>query len=114
MKVGDERSHLFAGEAAGEAGHHSLPCQHILPHYFVVCWNSAGQRLTVEDAAQVRRGFLERQVVVLVTVGAANLVKVLAFGLLRGKCRCCMAASECEAVAGRQSNAKERPACLSP
>src|ERR1035437_8927697 len=108
MKVDQQRHHLLAGEAAGKAGHHSLPCQHILAHGGVGCGNPTGQRFTVEDAVQVRRDFLERQVVVLVTMGATSLVKVLAFGLLRGKCRCSMAASECEAVAGCQPNANNQ------
>ena len=41
----------------------------------------------VKDAMQIRRNLLERQIVVLVAVGAANLIEVLAFRLLRGQRR---------------------------
>jgi hypothetical protein len=41
----------------------------------------------VEDAVQVRRNLLESQVVVLMAMGAAYLIKVLAFRFLRSQRR---------------------------
>jgi hypothetical protein len=55
MQVGKQRRHLLVGEAAGKTGHHSLPCQHILPHGFVGGRNSAGQSFAGEEAMQVWR-----------------------------------------------------------
>ena len=79
MQIGQQRGHLLLGEAAGETRHHSLPCQHILPHRFIRGRNSAGQCLAVKEAVQVRRDFLQRQIVVLMAMGATNLVEMLAF-----------------------------------
>jgi hypothetical protein len=41
----------------------------------------------VEDAVQVRRNLLESQVVLLVAVGAANLIEALALRFLRSQRR---------------------------
>ena len=83
MQVCQQRRQLLVGESADKARHHSLPCQHILPHGFVRGRNSAGQSFAGEDAMQVWGYLLERQVVVFMAVGAANLVKVLPFSFLR-------------------------------
>jgi len=94
MKVGEQRGHLLLGEAAGKAGHHSVPCQNISPDSRIGGWNSAGQGSAVKDAVQVWRNLLEDQIVVFVAVRAANLVEVLPFSLLRSQRRRRVAASQ--------------------
>lgn len=104
VQVGDQRGHLLLGEAAAEAGHHALPCQHILPHGRVGGGSAAGQGLMVEDAVQIRRNLFESQVVFFMAVGAAKLIKALAFRLLRSQRRRCAAAGP----TGCRCNAKEK------
>lgn len=103
MQVGDQCGHLLLGEAAAEAGHHSLPCQDILSHGRIGGRRAAGQGDMVEDAMQVGRNLLESQVVLLVAVGAAYLVEVLARRLLRSQRRRSVAARQ----TGRHCNAKK-------
>jgi len=52
---------------------------------------------------QIRRNLLELLIVIFVTVGAADLVEVLAFRLLRGERGPAMATAQSKAQAGRQS-----------
>lgn len=85
MKVRQKRCNLLFREAAAEAGHHSLPSKNILPYGGVGGRCAAGQGLAVKNAVQVGRNLLERQVVVFVAMCASNLVKMLAFRLLRGE-----------------------------
>ncbi len=87
MQISLQRSHLLIGKSTGKGGHHSLPCQHVLPYSCVRGSSAAGQGLAVKYSMQVRRDFLEPQVVVLVAMGAANLIKVLPFRLLRSERR---------------------------
>jgi hypothetical protein len=85
VQIGQESGHLLVRESACEGGHHSLPYQHILPHGCICSWNASEEGLAVEDAVQIRRDFLKCLVVILVAMGAADLVKVFAFRLLRGE-----------------------------
>src|SRR5271157_3603259 len=114
MQVGKQLGHLLVGEAASKSGHHSLPCQDILPHGHVSGWNTAGEGLADKDAMQIRRYLFQRQVVVFVTMGAADLIEVLAFSFLRGERRSRMAASQCQAETGCQMYTNKGRTSFSP
>jgi hypothetical protein len=62
----------------------------------------------VEDAVQIRRNLLESQVVLLVAVGAANLIEALALRFLRRQRRRSMAASHtgCRCYAKKEFTSK--------
>ena len=86
MQIGQQRAHLFLGEAAGKATA-SFPClpAHSCRTAASVAGAPLGRVVAIEDAVQVRRNFLEREVIVFVAMGAAHLVKVLPFRLLRSE-----------------------------
>jgi len=107
VQVGEQRGHLFATEAALKAGHHSPAHENIPPHRLVRGDSAAGQGRALKEMVQVGRNFLESQVVVLVAVGAANLIKAPALSLLRGKRGRGMAAGQSGADAGRQPGANQ-------
>ena len=83
---------MLVGEPAGKGGHHSLPGKDHLRHSGVSSRGSAGQCGAGEDAMEVGRDFLQVQVIILVAVGAADLVEVLPFCFLRGEGRLGVAA----------------------
>ena len=85
MQISQQRAHLHLGEAAGEAGHHSPAPYNILTHRRVSCQGAAWERLPSEDVVQVRRNFLEGQIVVLMAMGATDLVEALPCCLLRSE-----------------------------
>lgn len=94
VQICDQRGHLLLREAAAEAGHHALSCQYIVPHGRIAGSRAAGQGFVVEDAMQIRRNLLQSQIVVLMAMGAARLIQMLAHGLLRGQRRSGMAAGK--------------------
>jgi hypothetical protein len=85
VQVGQESGHLLVRESAGEGGHGSLPREHNLPYYSIRGRSAAEEGVAVEDVVQIGRDFPERLVVVLVAMSAPDLIKALAFRLLRGK-----------------------------
>src|ERR1035437_221431 len=105
---------MLLGEAACKGGHHSLPCQNILPYGRVRCGSAAGEGLAVKDAAQIRRNLLEGQVVLLVAVGATGLVEALPCRLLRGERQRDMATAQAKAQTGCQPYAKKASALHPP
>jgi len=94
MQVGDEIAHLLVVESSCEPGHHAAAVQDIEPHSRVRGGNATGKCWVIEDAVQVRRSFLERQIVFLMAVSAAHLVEVLPRCLLRGQLGLGMTAEE--------------------
>lgn len=85
VQVGQQGGHLFLIEAAGEGGHHSLPGQNDVLDGGVGRRDSAGQLSACEEVVKIGRNFFELKVVVAMAVGAAHLVEMLAFGLLRSE-----------------------------
>ena len=79
-------------------------------HYVVVCgWSAAGQGGMFEDAVQVWRDFLQRQVVVVVAMRAASSVELLPCYLLIGKRRLTVATTYKNGrVQKRTSDCEER------
>jgi len=110
VQVGQQRGDLLLGKTAGEGGHHSLARKNHALDLGVGGRSAAGQGAALEDAVQVWRNFFEGQVVVPVTVGATNLVEVLAGGLLRRERRCAMAARQADG----EPSAQKRAAACSP
>ena len=88
MKVRDQRGELFLAESPGKGRHGSLTCQNHAPHLGIRGGRAAGQIPVAEKPVKNRRNLLESQIVVLVAVGATNLVEVLAFHFLRSQRRC--------------------------
>jgi len=83
MEICQQRRHLLFVKPASKTGHQSPAVEDVEPNGCFGCRNAAGQRLVLKYIVQVRRNFLEREVVVLMAMGAANLVKMLPFCLLR-------------------------------
>lgn len=105
MQISEQCSHLLVGESPCEAGHHSSADKDILPHRSISSGNSAGQVFAVKEPAQIRRDFLQSEIVVLVAVRAANLVEVLPFGLLRCQRGRVLAAGKVETQPSREPDA---------
>jgi len=75
---------LFFGEAAGEAGHFAFAVDDLAADQGVGCGQATGELGALENPVNLRRRGLEGEIVFLVAVSAADGVKVLALGLLRG------------------------------
>lgn len=110
MQVSKEGRHLFVGKAASEGGHHSLAREHIPSHRFVGGRSAAGQRLPRKNAAQVRRNLLEGQVVILVAMGATDLIEAFPFRFLRSKRRRRVTGRDANVQTGRDAGASDHPA----
>ena len=82
MQVSQQSGHLLFVESACKAGHHAATLQHILSDGLVGYRDAAGEGLLVEQPVQVGWNFLQRQVVILIAMGAAHIVEILPFGLL--------------------------------
>jgi hypothetical protein len=93
---------LLVRESACEGGHRSLSREHNLLHYRIRGWSAVQEGLAVKDAVQIRRNLPECLVVVLVAMGAADLVNVLPFRLLQRERGFCAAAAN--GKASRQSD----------
>lgn len=104
MQIRDERRHLLFGEAPVETGHHSPACQYVLPHRDIRGRRAAGQGLALKDAMQIGRNLLQRQIIVFVAMGAADLIQMLARGFLRGQRRTGAAARKAQAADRRNQN----------
>ena len=94
MQVRHQRVHLRLGEAALEGGHHAFACVDDAGYFLVGGGGAAGQVWMLKDAVQIGRHLFEFEIVVLVAVGAAHLVEVFAFGLLRGERNFAMAGGD--------------------
>src|ERR1035438_4213737 len=75
VKVCQQRGHLLVIESSGKTRHHPLPGKYVLPHRRVRCWDAAGQSVLIEEPMQILRHFLQGQIVILVAMGAAHMVK---------------------------------------
>ena len=87
MQIGQESGHLLVVESVGKGRHGPLPCEYNLPHNSIRGRGAIEEGLAIEDVVQIRRDFPESLVVVFMAMGAADLIKVFAFCLLRGKRR---------------------------
>lgn len=85
VKVGEKRVHLFFCESASEGWHFAFANQNGSDDLRICCGRAAGKRGAAKEIAEARwRGF-QGEVVFLVTMGAALLVKMLASCLLRSE-----------------------------
>ena len=82
MQIGEQREHLLVREPPGKRRHKALPFQDYSGYLDIAGRRPAGKVIAVKKTGQPRRSFPEGKIVVLVTVGAANLVEVLALDLL--------------------------------
>jgi len=87
VQVGDQIIQLLRGEAADKRRHISLPFEHCAANLGIGGRHAAGQNPADEDLAQTRRRGLERQIVLLVAVGAATLIEPLPVSFLGRKRR---------------------------
>ncbi len=106
VQIGQQSCHLLSRKATRKRRHHSLARQDHALHISVARRGSAGQSRVLKDRMQIGRDFLERQIVVLVAMGAANVVKVLPFELLVGESRLTAASSQND----RQKDGKSQQA----
>lgn len=87
VQVGQKVSHLLVRETAFEGRHHAAAGEYLALYHLIGCRYSAGQGGTAEETVQVWRRRLEAEVVIFMAVGAAHVVEMLPFCLLRGQCR---------------------------
>lgn len=85
VKVGEQIRHLLVGESANKRRHHTLPCQYDYPDLSIARRGTAGEGRVPEHGVKIGRNFLERQIIVFMTMRTANGVKMLPFCLLRSK-----------------------------
>ena len=85
VQVGEQCGHLLLSKSAGEAGHQALAVNDLVADYGVGGGDTAGQLRALQDGVNLGRRGLESQIVVFMTMGAADGVKMLALGLLRGQ-----------------------------
>ena len=83
MKVGQQRLHLRLTESPRKARHHTLAGQHHAADVGISRRSAAGQNRTPEYSMEIGRNLLQCEVIVIVAMSAAPLVKVLPFYLLR-------------------------------
>lgn len=74
---------MILGEAAGKGRHEAFAAEHDTGDFGVACLCAAGQDWMLENTMKIRRRLFQSKVVVLVAVGASDLVKMLSLGLLR-------------------------------
>src|ERR1700721_559426 len=108
MEVGDQIIHLLVGKATGKGGHHSLTRQNDTLHSLICCRGSAGQSGPGKCGGQVRRDFLESEIVVFVTMRAPRRIQVLPFFLLWGKSGNTMTACQPDAPPERTEDKPEK------
>ena len=77
MQISQQRSHLLIVETTGKAGHQSPAGEYIQSNCGVRCGGATGQSLALENIVQLWRDLLQCQVIVLVAMCAAHLVKML-------------------------------------
>lgn len=106
MQISEKSSHLIVCESPGKGRHHSLACQNNFPNFFVRNWCSTRKRRMCKYPMQIRRNFLEAEIVVLVAMRAAHGIEMLPFRLLRGECRRYMAAIKSSEHSYAQSDAR--------
>jgi len=88
MEIAQERSHLRFGEPALEGWHLVLAEQNQTAHFGICRGNPARQLRLMHRAVDIWRRRFEAKIVVLMAMGAANFVKMLALLLLRCKRIC--------------------------
>lgn len=99
MQISQERGHLRVIEPAFKCGHHSLPIKHNLADLRVGGRCATREFELVEDAVEIGRYLLQRKIVVLVTMRASPLVKMLPCRLLRRELRNAMATRQAKSPA---------------
>ena len=84
MQVGEQSGHLLFCEAAGEAGHLAFAEENLAANDGVRGRDAAWELGALQHRVNLRRRGLEGQIVVFMTMGATDGVKMLALCLLRG------------------------------
>ena len=84
MQISQQGGLLLVRKATVKGRHHSLSGEDDAADFCIAGKGAAGEGGLGEDSVEVWRSLLETEVVVFVTVCAADLVEVLAFCLLRG------------------------------
>jgi hypothetical protein len=104
MQIREQIAHLLLRESSRKRRHHALTRKHHAAHFRIVRRNPARQCSTLENPMQVRRNFLEIQVVLLVAMRAPARVQMFALCLLVRKLRCGMAPQKqkCRCHSGRK------------
>uniref|UniRef100_E6PZ16 Uncharacterized protein n=1 Tax=mine drainage metagenome TaxID=410659 RepID=E6PZ16_9ZZZZ len=85
MEIGEERLHLWFGEAPGKAGHFAFTTEDDAADFEVGGWLAVREFGAHEHATNVGRRGLESKVVFAVAMLAANVVEVLAESLPGGE-----------------------------
>jgi len=83
VEIGEQCRHLHVIEPAHEGGHQAFPGKYYATYLRVCCGRTTWQRRSLEKAMKIGRRLLQREVIVLMTMRAAYLVKVLPLHLLR-------------------------------
>jgi hypothetical protein len=108
MQISKKSGHLIVCESPGKGRHHSLASQDNSSNFFVRNWCAARKRRMCKYPVQIRRNFLQAEIVVLVAMCAAHRIEMLPFRLLRGECRRYMAANKSSERSNAQSDARAR------
>lgn len=82
VQVRHHRVQLFLRHLICERGHRSLPCYQNLLNLRIRRRFAVRQCVPAEEAMQIWRNFFQVQIVRFVAVRAADVVQMLAFGLL--------------------------------
>src|SRR4051812_32746653 len=85
MQVREKIAHLLLGKSSPKRRHQAFARQHDAAHFRIGGRNSAWQLSALENPMQVRRNFLEIEVVLLVAMRTSARVQMLALRLLRRK-----------------------------
>ena len=83
MKIYKQIRHLLLGKPPREARHESLSGQDHPPHFRVRRGRAAWQGRPFENCMEIWGNFLEREVIVLVAMRAADGIEMLTLSLLR-------------------------------
>jgi hypothetical protein len=113
VQVGQQGGHLLVGKATVKGWHHSLTREYDVLNLGIGCGCSAWQSGMHEDTVEIRWSLFQIQVVLIMAMGAANVVKVFAFCLQRSEGRFGMATdyTEAEDHSGKKDWQGARPGC---
>ena len=85
MQVGEQRRHLRFIKPSGEGRHHAPSSENHASDLRVICRYAARKDLASEHAMQIGRHLLQGEIILVMTMSAADLVQVLPFHLLSGQ-----------------------------
>ena len=97
MQIIQQRGHLLWVKPPRKSRHHPSALQNVVGDRLIRRRNPAGQRLVLEQPMQIRRNLLQRQIIVLMAMRAAHLVKMLSFRLLGRQLLCRVAPAKSHA-----------------